>query len=51
MIGWLFSIGFLKMSFWKGVLALFIWPYFMGVHFAPAEPASDAEHASPADSE
>ena len=32
-IGWLFSIGFLKLGFWKGVLAFFIWPYFFGVHF------------------
>ena len=32
--GWLFSIGFLKLGFWKGVLALLIWPYFLGAHFA-----------------
>lgn len=38
--GWLFTIGFLKANFWKGVLALFVWPYFLGAHFAPpAEPA------------
>lgn len=30
-IGWLFSIGYLSLSFWKGVLALFIWPYYIGV--------------------
>jgi len=29
--GWLFSIGFLHLTFWKGVLALFIWPYYAGV--------------------
>ncbi len=30
-IGWLFSIGYLQMPFfWKGVLALFIWPYYLG---------------------
>ncbi len=34
MIGWLFSIGYLKMSFWKGVLALIIWPYYMGEKFS-----------------
>ena len=28
--GWLFSIGFLQLSFWKGVLALLIWPYYVG---------------------
>ncbi|HEX7078858.1 MAG TPA: hypothetical protein VF363_10570 [Candidatus Eisenbacteria bacterium] len=32
-IGWLFSIGFLKLTFWKGVLALIIWPYYFGVFF------------------
>ncbi len=34
-VGWLFTIGFLKANFWKGVLALFVWPYFLGAHFAP----------------
>lgn len=29
-IGWLFTIGFLHLSFWKGVLALLIWPYLVG---------------------
>ncbi len=33
-VGWLFSIGFLQLSFFKGFLALFLWPYFLGVHFA-----------------
>lgn len=38
--GWLFTIGYLEMSFWKGVLALFIWPYYLGVQFAlPPVPA------------
>lgn len=32
---WLFTIGFLHLSFWKGVLAVIIWPYYLGVHFAP----------------
>jgi hypothetical protein len=32
-IGWLFTIGYLKLSFWRGVLALFIWPYFIGKKF------------------
>ncbi|MBY0376624.1 hypothetical protein K2P96_01490 [Patescibacteria group bacterium] len=31
-IGWLFTIGFLELSFWKGVLALIIWPYYIGVY-------------------
>jgi len=29
-IGWLFTIGFLKVSFFKGILAIFIWPYYIG---------------------
>jgi len=33
---WLFTIGYLKLSFWWGVLAIVIWPYLLGVHFAPA---------------
>jgi hypothetical protein len=32
-IGWLFTIGFLKLSFWTGVLAIIIWPYYLGVSF------------------
>ena len=28
--GWLFTIGYLKLSFWRGVLALIIWPYYIG---------------------
>lgn len=27
---WLFTIGFLKLSFWYGVLAIIVWPYFLG---------------------
>ncbi|HNR75738.1 MAG TPA: hypothetical protein PKM48_01310 [Parvularculaceae bacterium] len=34
-IGWLFTIGYLKTGFWKGVLALLVWPYFLGAEFAP----------------
>jgi hypothetical protein len=32
-IGWLFTIGYLKLSFWQGVLAIIIWPYYLGRHF------------------
>ena len=32
-IGWLFTIGFLKLTFWKGALALIVWPYYLGVFF------------------
>lgn len=30
-VGWLFTIGFLELSFFKGLLALFIWPYYLGI--------------------
>lgn len=29
-IGWLFTVGFLKLSFWQGVLAILLWPYNIG---------------------
>lgn len=32
--GWLFTIGYLKLTFWRGVLAIIIWPYYIGAHFA-----------------
>lgn len=33
-VGWLFTLGFLKLTFWKGVLALLLWPYFLGEYFS-----------------
>jgi hypothetical protein len=32
--GWLFTIGFLHLAFWKGVLAIVLWPYYLGVTFS-----------------
>lgn len=32
--GWLFTIGFAQLSFWKAVLAVIVWPYFLGVLLA-----------------
>ena len=34
-VGWLFTIGYLQLSFWQGVLAIIIWPYYIGVYFSP----------------
>jgi hypothetical protein len=28
--GWLFAIGFCKLVWWKALLALVLWPYFLG---------------------
>ena len=32
--GWLFTIGFLHLAFWKGALALVLWPYELGYRFS-----------------
>ena len=32
--GWLFTIGYLRLTFWKGVLAILLWPYYLGLHFS-----------------
>lgn len=32
---WLFTIGFLQLTFWKGVLAIVLWPYYLGIVFRP----------------
>jgi hypothetical protein len=32
--GWLFTIGFLHLTFWKGVLAIVLWPYYLGTMFS-----------------
>jgi len=37
MIGWLFTIGYLGLPFRKGVLALIIWPYYLGKKFSKQE--------------
>ena len=28
--GWLFSLGYLNLGFWKGLFGLLVWPYFLG---------------------
>lgn len=32
--GWLFTIGFLKLTFFKGFLAILFWPYYLGAYFS-----------------
>lgn len=32
-LGWLFTIGYLDLPFWRGVLAIVIWPYHLGDYF------------------
>jgi hypothetical protein len=36
--GWLFSLGFLHLGFWKGALAIALWPYFLGARFGLPHP-------------
>lgn len=33
---WLFTLGFLDLTFWRGVLALLLWPYYLGASLAAA---------------
>lgn len=30
-IGWLFTIGYVNLPFWRGVLGLLVWPYYLGI--------------------
>ena len=32
--GWLFTLGLLHLTFWKGVLAILMWPYYLGLMLA-----------------
>ena len=32
--GWLFTIGFCKLIWWKALLGLVVWPYFLGLWLA-----------------
>jgi hypothetical protein len=32
--GWLFTIGYLHLSFGKGVLAIVLWAYYLGLTFS-----------------
>jgi hypothetical protein len=32
--GWLFSLGWLGLGFWKGLLAIVLWPYYIGAALA-----------------
>jgi len=33
-VGWLFTIGFLQLTIFKGILAIVLWPYYLGVAFS-----------------
>jgi hypothetical protein len=34
--GWLFTLGYLHLTFGRGLLALVLWPYYIGVALAAA---------------
>ncbi len=38
LMGWLFTVGFLHLTFWQGVLAIVLWPYDLGAAFAYLHP-------------
>jgi len=47
-IGWLFTIGYCHHPFfWKGVLGLIIWPYYLGMALHPALRAALPQIAPP----
>jgi hypothetical protein len=29
-VGWLFTVGYLHLPFWNGLLAILLWPYYLG---------------------
>lgn len=33
--GWLFTLGYLQLGFWKGLVAIIVWPYFLGLVMSP----------------
>ena len=35
---WLFTIGLVHLSFWKAVLGLVVWPYYLGTTFSVLVP-------------
>jgi hypothetical protein len=35
---WLFTIGYLHLPFWKAVIAVVVWPYYLGGAFATPLP-------------
>ncbi|HEV8352743.1 MAG TPA: hypothetical protein VGR24_00940 [bacterium] len=30
-VGWLFTIAFAQLIWWKAILALVVWPYYLGL--------------------
>lgn len=37
---WLFTIGILELTFWKGVLAIILWPYYLGTALTAVLPGA-----------
>ena len=33
--GWLFTLGYMELVWWKAILALIAWPYFLGLALHP----------------
>ena len=40
--GWLFTIGYLKLGFLQGLLAILLWPYYLGDSWTAVVPAIPA---------
>jgi hypothetical protein len=37
-VGWLFTVGYLQLAFWRGALAIVLWPYYLGQRFSSLLP-------------
>lgn len=38
LMGWLFTVGLLQLPFWKGLLAIIAWPFYLGSRFSSLLP-------------
>lgn len=45
-VGWLFTIGYLKLPLKKGIFAIILWPYYMGLKWSK-EPGEHKAHHEP----
>jgi len=34
-IGWLFTIGYVKLIWWQIIVGIVVWPYFLGAALCP----------------
>ena len=42
-VAWMFAIGFVHLDFWRGVLAVLLWPYYLGMLFSALARWADSD--------